>query len=241
MQKEYSYSKVAKAIFNDFISGKLKAGDTIPTEFHLAEFYEVSRSTIRKSIQELIKNNILYSVQGSGTYITKDQIANQYYTLDSFGEYAKKIGGNPSTKVLHFEIIKADLYISQLLEIDINQDAFYTKRVRYLNDIPSEYEISYMPLALFPDLSYEAMAHSKYHYIENTKGYTIKGTHINVIPIIADKETMEFLQISKKIPILCVKSVGFLEDKTVFEYTESYRVPDRHAFRCTVSRDNKII
>ena len=237
MQKEYSYSKVAKAIFNDFISGKLKAGDTIPTEFHLADFYNVSRSTIRKSIQELIKSNILYSIQGSGTYITKDQIANQYYTLDSFGEYAKKVGGIASTKVLHFEIIKANLYISQLLEIDIEQDVFYTKRIRYLNDIPSEYEISYMPLVLFPDFSYEAIAHSKYHYIEKIKGYSIKGTHLHVIPVIADKETTDLLQLKKATPILCVKSIGFLEEeKAVFEYTESYRVPERHAFRCTVNR-----
>ncbi|MGL5955773.1 MAG: GntR family transcriptional regulator [Brevinema sp.] len=235
-KREYLYLQIAKAIYDDFISGRLVSGDSIPTEMKLVEYYGVSRSTIRQSIQELIQNQVLYSMQGSGTYVAKNHKATQYYILENFGEFAQRVGGIPSTKVLHFEVIKADLFIAQHLEIEVSSDVFYTKRVRYLDGVIIEYEVGYMPVVLFPDLSYSVMASSKYNYIEQTKGWVIQGSHLTAVPITVDQQLADILEIPIDTPILCVKSVGFLSDKTVFEYTESYRISERHSFQLTISR-----
>ncbi|MGL4676812.1 MAG: GntR family transcriptional regulator [Brevinema sp.] len=235
-KRNYLYLQVAKAIYNDFITGQLSSGDTIPTEMTLVTHYGVSRSTIRQSIQELVKNQILTAVQGSGTYVTKNHKATQYYILENFGEFAQRVGGTPKTKVLHFEVIKADLFIAQQLEIAVSSDVFYTKRIRYLNDKIVEYEVGYMPVALFPDLSYSVMASSKYNYIEQVKGWEIQGGNLTVIPIVVDQELSDLLDISIDTPIVCVKSISFLSNNTVFEYTESYRIPEHHPFQLTINR-----
>ncbi len=235
-KREYSYEQISKSIYTDFISGKLVAGDTIPTEMNLSDYYNVSRSTVRKSIQLLIKNKVLYSVQGSGTYVSKTHTERQHYSLENFAEYAKRIGGTPSTKVLHFEVIKADLFLAQRLEIEVGDNVFHTKRIRFLDEESSEFEVTYLPVEMFPDLSYSVIETSKYNYIENIKGFTIQDSFITVLPMIASEELADVLAVPINSPIMCVRSIGSLSDGRIFEYTESYRVPERNPFQLTITR-----
>ncbi len=50
-------------------SGKLSPGEKIPSENVLAEQFQISRHTVRKSIGELISEGWLVSSQGKGTYV----------------------------------------------------------------------------------------------------------------------------------------------------------------------------
>ncbi len=49
----------------------LHEGDPILSESRLGELFEVSRITVRQAIAELTAKNILYTVKGKGTFVTK--------------------------------------------------------------------------------------------------------------------------------------------------------------------------
>ena len=47
----------------------LKAGDRLPTERSLAEELGITRSSLRSGLQALIDQGVIYSKQGSGSYL----------------------------------------------------------------------------------------------------------------------------------------------------------------------------
>ncbi len=51
---------------------EFKSNVPILTERELMEQFQVSRITVRKAIDELVKEGYLYKIQGKGTYVKDD-------------------------------------------------------------------------------------------------------------------------------------------------------------------------
>ncbi len=67
-----AYSKsvaIASDLRTQILNSTYGKGDKLPTESQLSEKYGVSRQTIRKALQDLAKDNLITSVQGSGSYV----------------------------------------------------------------------------------------------------------------------------------------------------------------------------
>lgn len=75
LQKENLYEQVAnlleQEILNDYEDGK-----RLPSEQHLAEQYEVSRTIIREALKLLKERGLIDSKTGSGSYVTKPEAQN---------------------------------------------------------------------------------------------------------------------------------------------------------------------
>ncbi|HWR45913.1 FadR/GntR family transcriptional regulator [Sporomusa sp.] len=54
------------------LSGQLNPGDKLPNEVELANKMEVSRSTLREAVKELVAANVLEVIRGKGTFVTKN-------------------------------------------------------------------------------------------------------------------------------------------------------------------------
>ena len=61
------------------------------------------------------------------------------------------------------------------------------KRVRYRKQKPMALEETWMPLALFPDLTWQVMENSKYHFIEEEEWLSIVGEQ-EIIPLMPTEE-----------------------------------------------------
>ena len=56
---------------NAILEGKWKVGEKIPSEAELADFFQVSKLTVRVALQQLIGLNLLEKRVGDGTYVKK--------------------------------------------------------------------------------------------------------------------------------------------------------------------------
>jgi DNA-binding LacI/PurR family transcriptional regulator len=63
------YQTIINDIKNAISSGKYKPGDKLPTEYELAQIYNVSRITVTRATKELENENLVYKVKGTGTFI----------------------------------------------------------------------------------------------------------------------------------------------------------------------------
>ena len=69
MKNNTKYAAIYSYIL-DYIKEKgLKNGDKLPTESQLSEQFNASRVTVRRAIKELSDRNIVFKVQGGGTYV----------------------------------------------------------------------------------------------------------------------------------------------------------------------------
>lgn len=70
---EPRYIQIADLIRKQILSGKILAGEKIPSELDIAEQYNVSRGTVRESLDILVKEGRLERLPGKGTFVL-DQI-----------------------------------------------------------------------------------------------------------------------------------------------------------------------
>ena len=66
------FEKIVTWIQEEVRSGRKVSGEKLPSEQELSEQFQVSRQTVRRALEELVKENIVESRRGSGSYICED-------------------------------------------------------------------------------------------------------------------------------------------------------------------------
>lgn len=66
------FEKIVTWIQEEVRSGRMVSGEKLPAELELSEQFQVSRQTVRRALEELVKENIVESRRGSGSYICED-------------------------------------------------------------------------------------------------------------------------------------------------------------------------
>lgn len=101
------YIQLRDMIKGQIESGILKPGDKVPSETALQKSFNVSRVTVRKAIEELVRNNYLIKLQGKGTYVSQVQEFAQKKNMSSFTQLCRLQGKATIAKVLRAEMIVA--------------------------------------------------------------------------------------------------------------------------------------
>src|SRR3954454_510839 len=63
------YEQVKKELIADITAGRWSAGGAIPSEAQLLKRFSVSRPTLVRSLQDLVRAGYLYRRQGKGTFV----------------------------------------------------------------------------------------------------------------------------------------------------------------------------
>lgn len=224
------YLQIADTLIDKIDSGELSSGAILPTEGELQKEFDVSRVTIRKAMQLLVDKDLLFRQRGSGTYVKAPKAQHNALQLTGFVEEVSAQGKTPSSKIITFELIECNELVASKLGVVVGEEVYSIRRLRMIDNEPEVLEHTFLPVALFPDLSIKAMRSSKYDYIEKTKGLKIKLSRQSIKPQILDKKTANELNMDESDPVIRVDSVGELESGAIFEYTIHYFRVNQYSF-----------
>ena len=223
------YKQIKDSIINAIDNQAFLPGEKIPSHDDLSKQFSVSRMTVRQAVQELVRENKLYTVIGKGTYVTqKPKIEPSMNTIwgfsDSFSEYA----GDEVSQLLSMVIRKSGNEIAQKLNIEPKNRIYKLSRVRVIDHKPVAVEFSHLPYDRFPNLekfdwkrvSLYATLREKYH---------IKISHGKqfVEADCADGEIADLLNVQPKSPILMMDRIIISDEGWHIEYAHSYYRADR--------------
>ncbi|MEP9204054.1 GntR family transcriptional regulator [Enterobacter roggenkampii] len=230
------YRQIADALREKISAGEFKPGDALPTESSLQEAFNVSRVTVRQALKLLTEEQIVESIQGSGTYVKEERVNYDIYQLTGFYEKLADRNVDTHSEVSIFEVLKADAKLAEKLNLSHDDKVWHVKRVRFIKQKPVNLEETWMPLALFPDLTWEVMENSKYHYVEQIKKLVIDRSEQELVPIMPSEEAIAALSLDPAKPILEKVSRGFLKDGRVFEYSRNVFNTDDYKFTLVARR-----
>lgn len=71
---EFRYSKLASILREQILSGFIKPGEFLMSENELCKHYQLSRSSVRKSLDELLKEGLVIKKPGQGTIVSPDLV-----------------------------------------------------------------------------------------------------------------------------------------------------------------------
>ena len=196
----------------------------------------MSRVTVRQALKLLTEEQIVESIQGSGTYVKEERVNYDLYQLTGFYEKLADRNVDTHSEVSIFEVLKADAKLAEKLNLSHDDKVWHIKRVRFIKQKPVNLEETWMPLALFPDLTWEVMENSKYHYVEQIKKLVIDRSEQELVPIMPSEEAIAALSLDPAKPILEKVSRGFLKDGRVFEYSRNVFNTDDYKFTLVARR-----
>lgn len=215
------YQSVAKEIMLAIHEGVYPRGTFLPTEEKLLRRYNVSRVTIRKSLEILVENRYIQKKQGSGSkviYSKRNPITDKSIKVMSFEEEMKALNKKPSKKILHFEVIPATAEIASKLGIARKESVYYYERLMCGDSFPYSFERGYIPTEEYPDFSVQDLMESKFYYFEQKKQKKIKYSEQNVRAILANKRLAESLHVDKGSPLIRLDLTTYLEDDSILEW-----------------------
>jgi GntR family mannosyl-D-glycerate transport/metabolism transcriptional repressor len=230
------YRQIADALREKINTGELKPGDALPTESTLQEAFSVSRVTVRQALKRLTEEQIIESIQGSGSYVKEERVNYDVYQLTGFYEKLADRNVETHSDVKVFEVVKADARLAEKLNLNPDDKIWHVKRVRFIKQKPVNLEETWMPLAMFADLTWEVMENSKYHYIEQSKKMVIDRSEQELVPTMPSAEAIAALALDPAKPILEKVSRGFLKDGRVFEYSRNVFNSDDYKFTLVARR-----
>src|SRR5699024_9297974 len=128
-------------------------GMKIPSERELMDAYKVSRATIRKALDELIVEGLIYRRQGVGTFVNKAKLDENLIMELSFNKQALSKGLNPSSKIINAHVLKSvPNKMKELFELSHDDNVFKVERVRSVDNLPLIIETLYVPEKHAPNL-----------------------------------------------------------------------------------------
>lgn len=223
----FKYKKVLDYIYNYINTHKMDSTNKIPSERKLSKELNVSRSTIKYALDQLIEKRILYKVHGKGTFIRNDLPSSKLLIAkdapDAFNLNVRSSGNKPNSYVISFKVLYNYHKLSGIFPVEINE--FYELiRVRAINDTKISVEKSYFPFRYFLDANrYDFSTASLYEYMSlksRKPAYFQK-----IIEVVKNNKYATYLDLSNKLPIFYERYITKDENKTVIEYTECYSNP----------------
>lgn len=226
------YHQLKEIIIENIENGTWKPGDKIPSEHQLIEEHNVSRNTVKKAIEDLVKEGAIYRVQGLGTFVNTPKIEHSLSGFYSFSKVLKEKGLRPKDIILDLKTEKASQKIANALQLKKGEEVIVLQRLRCANDEPIILESSYLPKRLIDDMS-------KLRMVGETSLYDILADEFAVF-ITSAKETFEpvlikdfeaaRLGVTEGNPALLLERVAFNEKKQPVEFCKSIVRGDRCRF-----------
>lgn len=226
------YFQVKNLLTDMLDHGELNPGDMIPTELELCTIFNISRTTIRQALTELVEADVFYRVKGRGTFVSQSKVHHNM-SLEKllFSNNIYSRGFIPTTKVLDIRTISSTPEISTALKIPVNTDVISLKRLKYANDEPLLLCQTYLPYSLCKtlyehNLNEESLTDLLSHHIHTKLAKTL----YTLQAVTTTKEDCELLMITKITAIQLVHSVGYNKFETPIKYSICRYRGDKNTF-----------
>jgi GntR family transcriptional regulator len=225
------YYQLKAAIEERIESGQWKPGDRVPSESGLEELFQVSRTTVRQALGDLVSQGRLTRARGRGTFVAQPRIQQALTYLTGFTQDMRARGKQPGSRLLHFEVTQAPAVVARMLRIEPGEAVIRIKRLRLADEAPMAVETSFLVYRLCPGLLDEDLStQSLYDLLGQKLNLVPSRAHQELAAVGCPKPEAALLGIPLGAPVLHIHRTTFSQSGDPFEQAESYYRGDRYVF-----------
>lgn len=220
------YIQIANNIRQQINDGLIATGDALPSERNLCELTGASRVTIRKAVDQLIEEGLLFRKQGSGTFVSQRiEVPGTY--LSGFSDDARARGQAPGCIWLMKNYANPTMEEAAILKVATTSKVARLGRVRLSEGEPLAIEHAIVVASYLPPL--EEVGDSLYDALAQSGNRPVSGQQ-KVRASLATPTEAGLLSIRENSEILRIERTTCTADGKVIEYTRSAYRGDRYDF-----------
>lgn len=225
------FTQISEDIAGQINDGQLTAGSLLPSENELADMYAASRETVRKALKILAEDGYIHKVQGKGSIVLDvTKLDFPISGLVSFKELSSKVGKRIHTWVVELEKGEPSRDSKEKMKLEKDDLVWTVSRVREIEGERIILDKDILSATYVPELTKEICENSIYEYLEGELGLAISFAKKEITIEIPTEEDRRCLDLEGFHNIVVVKNYVYLDDASMFQYTESRHRPDKFRF-----------
>lgn len=242
-QPELLYQTVENDILKKIVSGELPSGSQIPTETELCKQYNVSRITVRRAVQNLIEQNLLYRLRGKGTFVNPSKLTLKRGTSTIFNLSSDPQYGDKTRKsILETGSVDADAHIAQELQIENGTPVQRIARLVLIDNAPCAIDTVYATQQSLPGLlGLLTDDVSLFNLIVNHYGLTTDIEKLKITAGIAGLQEANLLGYIVGAPVSVVEHITYSPDGIPLHYSKTVWRADASSFEFSISKDGCLL
>jgi len=236
-----AYRELAARIRDAIRNGEFADGRQLPTEEQLSATYSVGRQTVRRAMQDLVAEGIIYRVPGRGTYPVTEE--DRYIRHFGSVEELMALSLDTDCEVVTQLRRKVDIEIASRLRLP-SDEIFAVALMRRHLDIPFCYTSVYLPprigklLADVDELSSPGRRSrvTVIGLIDTRINGSIATAEQSISATGAPSFVAEHLGCALGEPVLRIDRLYLDDDDDPVELAVSYFVPEHYSYRVKLRR-----
>ena len=146
------YFQIQTQLLKMIQSGRLRAGDSLPSEEELSRIYGVSRMTSRQALQALKSQGFASRHKGQRSFVSQPRVEKDITHLCGFTAEMQALGIKATSRVLKAETVPATAEVAGHLGIAVHAPIFLLMRLRLADKLPVAIEEIRLPHDRFPGI-----------------------------------------------------------------------------------------
>ena len=209
--------------------GTIRPGDALPSERDLAAKVDVSRVTVRKAVQQLVRDGVLVQRHGSGTFVAPQphRFEQSLSQLTSFAEDMARRGLTVRSLWLDRGLYQPTSEETMALGLSPGERVARVARLRISGETPLAIERAALSAAILPDP--EAIGPSLYAHLERGGHRPVRAVQ-RIRAANLGQEDARLLETAEGAAALHIERMAFLASGRVVEFTRSVYRGDTYDF-----------
>ncbi|AXZ22451.1 GntR family transcriptional regulator [Staphylococcus warneri] len=213
------YEHIANDIEWFIDNGHYQAGDKLPSVEELKVKYNVSKSTIIKSLAILEKEGTIFQARGSGIYVRNKKIDGYVNLLKTKGFSDNLQDHNISSLVIEFDEFIPEEAVRTHLKLNKNEKVIFIKRLRFLDNQILCIETSYFNKNIVPTLDKKIATQSIFSHIQKQLNINIGFSDIYFYVDFLNKNESQLLELNEGDPCMRHELIFHTNKGMPFDYS----------------------
>lgn len=234
------YAQLESILAAEITGGTLPPRSQLPNEAELIERYGVSRTTIRQTIQNLVRRGLVEIRRGKGTFVLQPKITQELTELSGFVEDMQSVGRQASARLLDKQTVPAGQSVARALAINVGTPVVRIQRVRLADNSPLSFDETYLPREigeriLENDLETEPI----FSLLEQKYDTPLVEAEYCLEAVSADTAAAQALGIRAGSPIFLIERTSYTTGRQPIDYEKLYYRGDQIRFVTRLARRSR--
>lgn len=231
------HSQISQWLRQQIEEGVYQTEEKLPSENDLAKKFDVSRVTIRRALQSLESESIIYRCQGLGSFVSDNRTPHNLVKLTDFDEDMANAGLNASSEVREFKTIDAPEWLLAPLNLKEGHKVIQIDRLRLADGQPIAFDSTWLPILYGQLLTPEKLQNSTIYKVleEEYEIQVIRGTY-RFSADVADGILSDELNIQENSPLLLIDRTTYTIGNKPVYYQKRYYRSDKVMYEMTLER-----
>lgn len=222
------YFQLKEQIKQNILNGEYEEGDLIPSEREFSIKYDLSSTTIRRALNDLVQENFLERKAGKGTFVRRKKVTRDLRKVLGFTKNMTEMGLTPTTRVLSKKVVSANPYARERLGLKKGTKVVRLERLRLADDDPMMLETRYIRTDLCPKIERQELASSLWHVFEEKYGLKPNRHSQGMTIATVSGHAASLLTLNDNSLVFLIKGVTYVQQGEPIECEESLYRSDKY-------------